>query len=503
MEQTITLPEYILAIDQGTTGTTASLVDQRGLILFKEYQEISQHYPQPGWIEQDPLELIDSVNTTVQNLVNNSRINPSQIKGVGVTNQRETTLVWDKTSGVPIHNAIVWQCRRTTYICEKMKREGLGLQIQRITGLPIDPYFSGTKIRWILDNVPNGQEKAENGDLAFGTVDSWLVWYLTGGNKHITDPTNAARTMLYDIRTLSWSQDMMSVLNIPASMLPEVVNSSGIVGFTTQDIFNGHSIPIAGIIGDQQSSMFGQACFDQGMSKCTYGTGSFLLANTGGDIAYSEKGLISTIAWNIDNRTTYALEGAVFSTGSTVQWLKDQMGIIPTIPEVEALAETVSSNGGVYLVPAFTGLGAPYWDMRARGTIFGLTRGSTKAHIARAVLESTAYQCHDVFKNMAMEMAAPLTSIRVDGGGSQNSLLMQFQADILGIPIEETEISESTSLGAAFMVGLAIGFWDSLDALRNLWHRKSLYEPSMDLQYRHEQIKYWERAVDRSRSWLD
>ena len=494
---------YILVIDQSTTGTSACLVDEHGLVVAKEYQEISQLYPQPGWVEQDPINLIHSVKTTVKNLINNPQINLSQIKGIGVTNQRETTIVWDKNTGDPIHNAIVWQCRRTTTLCEKMQQQGLGPSIHRITGLPIDAYFSATKIKWILDNVPDARNKAENGELAFGTVDSWLIWYLTNSKRHVTDVTNASRTMLFDIQTLSWSKEIMSLLNIPGVLLPKVVDSSGILGFTRQDLFKGHSIPIAGIIGDQQSSMFGQACFDLGMSKCTYGTGAFLLTNTGSNIVYSDRGLISTIGWKIGHQTSYALEGGVFSTGSTVQWLRDQMAMIKTIPEVEVLAQTVPSNGGVYLVPAFAGLGAPYWDMRARGTIFGLTRGSNKGHIARAVLESTAYQCHDVIKNMGMELASPLTTIRVDGGGSRNSMLMQFQSDILGIPIEETQVSDATSLGAAFMAGLAIGFWDSLDSVKKLWRRQSLYQPSMDAQHRKELIKYWDKAVEKSRSWLE
>ena len=413
---------YILTVDQGTTGTRASLVDHSGQILWTTYKEVPQIYPRPGWVEQDPLLITESVFQTIEDLLDDYEVSPNEIRGLGLTNQRETTILWNKETGEPISNAVVWQCRRTADMCNDMKEKGLADKVYEVTGLPIDPYFSATKIRWILDNVPGAHQMARNDKLAFGTVDSWLIWHLTNGRSHITDVSNASRTMLFDIKSSEWSKEMLEIMDIPENMLPEVVSSSGNITTVSGNHFGGYTIPISGIAGDQQSALFGQCCFNPGMLKVTYGTGAFLLMNTGSELVRSGEGLLSTVAWDIEGEITYALEGGVFSAGSAVQWLRDEMGLISQAEEIEILANSVSDNGGVYFVPAFNGLGSPYWDPFARGSIQGLTRGSNKGHLARAILESIAYQCNEVLSLMFAEANRPITSLKADGGASSNGL---------------------------------------------------------------------------------
>ena len=492
---------YILTIDQGTTGTRAGLVDETGKLLWSTYQEIRQQYKYTGWVEQNPTEILESVYSTVDSLIDDLEISPSAIKAIGVTNQRETTLVWNKQTGEPISNAIVWECRRTTGICNNMKEQGLSDTVAEVTGLTIDPYFSATKIRWILDNVTGADQDAKQGKLAFGTVDSWLVWNLTNGTQHIIDTSNASRTMLFEIRTKKWSDDMLKIMDIPMSMLPEIVPSSGRLTTSGGNFFGGHPIPICGIAGDQQRALFGQCCFFPGMLKVTYGTGAFLLMNTGSEIVSSKAGLLTTVAWDLNGALNYALEGGVFSAGSTVQWLRDEMGIIEQSADIEELAQSVPDNGGVYLVPGFNGLGTPYWDPEARGSIHGLTRGSNRGHLARAALESIAYQCDDVLRLMSAESGKQITTIRSDGGGSGNNMLMQFQADISGVLIERSLSIETTSLGAAYLAGLGIGFWDSQNQIERLWQSGGLFLPNMNLSRRDLLRHYWLKAVERSLGW--
>ena len=495
---------YILAIDQGTTGTTAILVDGSGKVLWQAYQEIAQIYPQPGWVEHDPQEIFSSCMAVTEELLEETEIGPRQIQAVGIANQRETTLVWERETGLPVTNAVVWQCRRSAPLCESMKARGLESSVRAKTGLPIDAYFSATKIRWILDNIPSGQRRAEAGELAFGTVDSWLLWNLTNGTLHATDLTNASRTMLFDIEELRWSDELLSGLNIPDKILPDVKHSSGIYGHTGGNLFGGQSIPIAGIAGDQQAALFGQTCFRPGMVKNTYGTGSFVLMNTGTQRPPSGQGLISTIAWGLGHEVSYALEGSIFSTGATVQWLRDGLGIIQQASDSEALGASVEDSGGVYFVPAFTGLGAPHWDMYARGTLVGLTRGTTRAHIARAALEATAYQSRDVIDAMTHDTGIEIRMLRVDGGGTANRLLMQFQSDILGISIERSAIAETTALGAAYLAGLAVGFWESLEEIEDMASGTAIdssFEPKMGLEKREALYGGWKRALERAKGW--
>lgn len=492
---------YILVLDQGTTGTTGALVDSSGRILWQSYQEITQYFPQPGWVEHDPVEISESCLAVIEDVLEESEVGPSQIAAIGITNQRETALVWDRSTGRPVMNAIVWQCRRTAPLCDAMISKGLEPVVRERTGLPIDAYFSGTKIRWILDNVPDGQARAERGELAFGTVDSWLVWNLTNGTVHTTDVTNASRTMLFNIDKLKWDEDLLAELDIPVAMLPEVRSSNDVIGYAGGNFFGGQSIPIAGIAGDQHAALFGQACFETGMAKNTYGTGSFLLMNTGSKRIDSTSGLLTTPAWSLDGNVTYALEGSIFTTGATVQWLRDGLGIIKDSSEVESLAASVADNGGVYLVPAFSGLGAPNWDMYARGSIMGLTRGSTAAHIARAALESTAYQIRDVLDAMTADAGFALSSLRVDGGGSVNDLMMQFQSDMLGVPIQRASVKETTALGAGYLAGLGVGFWSSLDEISNNWTSDRLFEPITNDDLHDSMFAKWHRAVDRARGW--
>jgi glycerol kinase len=496
----MTKPGYILAIDEGTTGTTSLLINADGQVVTKAYQEVHPLYPQPGWVEEDAEELFHKAIAGAHAAIQKNGIDISLIKGIGITNQRETTVVWDRHTGKPVTNAIVWQCRRTAAICEELKQKGYEKIIREKTGLVIDAYFSATKIRWILDHVPEGQKRAERGDLLFGTVDSWLVWNLTGGAVHITDFSNASRTMLFNIHTLQWDKELLSMLNIPAVVLPKVLPSSHVYGETIPNIF-GVKIPICGIAGDQQSALFGQACYQVGNAKNTYGTGCFILLNTGDKAVASKNGLITTIAWGVGNKVTYALEGSVFVTGAAVQWLRDELKLISTAAESEAVANSVSDNGGVYIVPAFVGLGAPYWDMYARGTIIGITRGTNKGHIVRATLEAIAYQVRDVEDVMSKEAGIKIQSLRVDGGGTGNSLLMQFQSDILGIPIELTAIPDTTALGAGYLAGLAVGVWQDMDEIARKHFTSRIFEPKMSADRREKLYHDWQRAVERSRNW--
>lgn len=494
---------YILVIDQGTTGSGAVLFDNEGKVVSMADSEVRQIYPQPGWVEHDPEEIFRTSLAVAKEALSKAGTNFSQVRGIGITNQRETTVVWERHTGRPVRNAVVWQCRRTAPICEQLKQKGLSHKVREKTGLVVDAYFSATKLRWILDNTPDGQFKAENGDLLFGTVDSWLVWNLTGGKVHATDYSNASRTMLFNINTLDWDRDLLACLNIPEAMLPSVKPCSYVYGDTVPELLEGTSIPIGGIAGDQQAALFGQACYRTGMAKNTYGTGSFILLNIGKKPVLSQKGLLTTIAWGLENEVTYAMEGSIFITGAAVQWLRDGLKIISTAAESEALARSVTDNGGVYFVPAFVGLGAPYWDMYARGTIVGLTRGTTTGHIARATLEAIAYQVRDVIETMTSETGLEIPVLRVDGGGTANSLLMQFQADILGIPIQQAAVAETTALGAAYLAGLAVGFWKNTDELSRLWQPAMTYEPKMPSDQRESLYAGWKRAVARAMGWAE
>ena len=494
---------YILAIDQGTTGTTALLVDGSGRVVWQAYQEITQIYPQPGWVEHNPNEIFESVTETVEDLLESTEISPRQLIAIGIANQRETTIIWERSTGRPVSNAIVWQCRRTAPLCDALMARGLEEDVAEKTGLPIDAYFPATKIRWILDHIPDGQQRAENGELAFGTVDTWLLWNLTNGTLHATDVTNASRSMLYNIDTLEWDPDLLEALDIPLAMLPSVKLSSGIFGYTGGNFFAGQAIPIAGVAGDQHAALFGQACFEPGMAKNTYGTGSFILMNTGAERVRSDHGLLSIIAWDLGEGVTYGLEGSIFSTGATVQWLRDGLQLIEASADVEALAASVEDNGGVFLVPAFTGLGAPHWDMYARGTIVGITRGTGRGHIARAALESTAYQTRDAVDAMRSDTGLDIPLLRVDGGGTANDLLMQFQSDMLGIPIERHAVAETTALGAAYLAGLATGFWQGTDEIAANWATDKRFDPSMDPDKRASLHKNWLRAIARSKNWQE
>jgi len=493
---------HILALDQGTTGSTALLFNEQGQVLATAYREIQQYYPQPGWVEHDPGEILGSTLAVAKEVLEKAQVGLSEVSGIGITNQRETTLVWDRHTGEPVYNAIVWQCRRTAPLCEELKSRGLAESIRAKTGLIIDAYFSATKLRWILDNIPQGQYRAEQGDLLFGTVDSWLVWNLTGGAAHITDYTNASRTMLYNIHTLQWDEELLSALDIPKAVLPAVKPSSYIYGETTPEILGSAGVPVCGIAGDQQAALFGQACYEDGMAKNTYGTGSFVLLNTGSHAIKSEKGLVTTLACGENGGVCYALEGSIFITGAVIQWLRDGLGIIKEAAESEALALAVPDNGGVYFVPAFVGLGAPYWDMYARGSIFGLTRGTTREHLVRAALESIAYQSRDVIEEMVAEADLHIPQLRVDGGGTANDFLMQFQADILGIPLQVPAVTETTALGAAYLAGLATGVWQSTDDIARLWKPFRTYQPNMKDDRRDALYTGWKRAVERSRNWI-
>jgi glycerol kinase len=494
---------YILVIDQGTTGSAALLFDEEGQIVSSADSEISQIYPQPGWVEHDPKEILRTSLVVAQEALQKAGVSASQVKGMGITNQRETTVVWDRRTGEPVNNAIVWQCRRTAPLCEELKAKGLAKTIREKTGLPIDAYFSATKLRWILDHIPEGQRRAQQGDLLFGTIDSWLVWNLTGGAVHITDYSNASRTMLFNIHTLEWDRELLAVLDIPEAVLPKVMPSSQVYGETAAGLLGDARVPLGGIAGDQQAALFGQACYDACMAKNTYGTGSFILLNTGDKPIPSEKGLVTTIAWGLADKVAYAMEGSIFITGAAVQWLRDGLGLIKSAAESEPLARSVPDNGGVYFVPAFVGLGAPYWDMYARGTIIGLTRGTTGGHLARATLEAIAYQTRDVVEVMSAEACLQVALLRVDGGGTANALLMQFQADILGVTIQPALVAETTSLGAAYLAGLAVGLWKDTTELARMWRAAETYEPKMSVDQRETLYAGWKRAVERARGWVE
>ena len=492
---------YILAIDEGTTGTTSLLINADGQVVSKAYQEVHPLYPQPGWVEQDAEELFQKAIAGAHEAILKIGIDISSVKGIGITNQRETTVVWDRRTGKPVSKAIVWQCRRTAAMCEELKQKGYEQMVREKTGLIIDAYFSATKLRWILDHITGGQKRAENGELLFGTVDSWVVWNLTGGAAHVTDYSNASRTMLFNIHTLKWDNELLAMLNIPAAVLPEVLPSSHVYGETLPNIF-GIKVPISGIAGDQQAALFGQACCEASNAKNTYGTGCFILLNTGSKPVMSKNGLITTIAWGIGSEVTYALEGSVFVAGAAVQWLRDELNLFVKASESEAIANSVPDNGGVYLVPAFVGLGAPYWDMYARGIIIGITRGTNKGHITRATLEAIAYQVRDVVDVMSKESGIVIPTLRVDGGGTANSLLMQFQADILGIPVELTAIPDTTALGAGYLAGLAVGMWQDTDEIARKRFVSRTFVPRMPGEQREKLYANWKRAVERSRNWV-
>ncbi len=491
--------KYILSLDQGTTSSRAILFDKKGNINAVEQQEFTQIYPEPGWVEHDPMEIWNTQLKVAQDLIKNNNISVSQIGAIGITNQRETTMVWDKSTGLPIHNAIVWQDRRTAKICDQLKKKGLHNYVRKNTGLVIDAYFSGTKIKWILDNVKGAKAKAKKGELLFGTIDTWLVWKLTGGKVHITDYSNASRTLIYNIKSLKWDERMLKELGIPKEMLPEVRPSSEVYGQTDSSLF-GKEIPIAGVAGDQQAALFGQACHEVGTAKNTYGTGCFMLMNTGTKPVTSKSGLLTTIAWGLDGEVHYALEGSVFIAGAAVQWLRDGLKIIDSSPDSEFYAMKVESTDGVYVVPAFAGLGAPYWDMYARGAIFGLTRGTSKAHLIRATLESLAYQTRDVLDAMVKDSKVKLTSLRVDGGASANNLLMQFQSDILGVEVERPKVIETTALGAAYLAGIAMGFWKKSEISKNRQTDKK-FKAKMEEKQRKQLYKGWQKAVKRTMDW--
>ncbi len=486
---------YIIAIDQGTTSTRTMIFDKNSAIISVAQTEIRQHYPKPGWVEHDPNEIWLSVLSTMAKALSQKNIRPEDIHAIGITNQRETTVVWDKRSGRPVHNAIVWQSRQSTPFCDQLKNDGYEPLFKAKTGLVIDPYFSGTKVRWILDHVHGAREKADAGHLAFGTIDSWLVYKLTGQQVHVTDVSNASRTLLFDIHTLTWDPKLASILGVPMSMLPEVRSSSEIYGHTVGYHFYDLEIPIAGIAGDQQAALFGQTCFDVGSVKNTYGTGCFMLMNTGSKPVISKNGLLSTVAWKINDHVSYALEGSVFVAGSGVQWLRDGLNLIETASETEPLSESLDDNEGVYIVPAFVGLGTPYWDADARGAIFGLTRGTDKRHFARAILESICYQSLDVLKAMESDTGLPIKTFKVDGGATGNRFMMQFQSDILDMPVERPVILETTALGAAYLAGLATHFWSSLEDIKSSWKLGVRFEPNMDQKRRNANLDGWSQAI--------
>ena len=495
------MKNYILAIDAGTTSSRAIIFDKAGAIVAVSQKEFRQIYPKPGWVEHDPIEIWNTQLSAIKDVVHQAGIEAEEISGIGITNQRETTVVWNRKTGDPIYNAIVWQCRRTASICDKLKKKGLERKIRKSTGLVLDAYFSGTKINWILENVSGAKKAARNGDLIFGTIDSWLLYKLSGGKVHATDVSNASRTMLFNIEKMSWDDNILKELDIPPSMLPEVKPSSGMFGQSDPSIFDGVAIPITGIAGDQQASLFGQACFSKGQAKNTYGTGCFMMMNTGENIIRSKKGLLSTIAWQIGDKVTYALEGSVFIGGAVIQWLRDEMRMLDSAPDSEYFATRIKDNGGVYIVPAFVGLGTPYWDMYARGTITGLTRGTGKYHIIRAALESIAYQTKDVFETIHSESGLDLCELKVDGGACSNNFLMQFQSDMLNSPVFRPRVIETTALGAAYLAGLHTGLWKDLKVIEKNWKVDKKFGSKMSEADRSKYYSKWKKAVERSRKW--
>ena len=494
------MSQFILALDQGTTSSRAIVFDHLGNIKSIAQKEFTQIFPQPGWVEHDAIEIWSTQLGVAAEAVIMANLSVKDIAAIGITNQRETTVLWDRTTGQPLHNAIVWQDRRTAAYCDQLKQEGWAKKIQQKTGLIIDAYFSATKLKWMLDHVPGAREKAAKGEVCFGTIDSWLIWKLTNGKVHATDVSNASRTMLYNIHSLAWDEELLQLMNIPASILPEVKSSSEVYGFT-QQILTSHSIPIAGIAGDQQAALFGQMCTRSGMVKNTYGTGCFMLMNTGTQPVPSTNNLLTTIAWQINGETQYALEGSVFIAGAVVQWLRDGLKIIRSSSEVEALATKVTNNDGVYLVPAFAGLGAPHWNQHARGTVFGVTRGTTDAHIARAALESIAYQTMDVLKAMEADAGIAIRELRVDGGATANNLLMQFQSDMLNTKVVRPAITETTALGAAYLAGLAVGYWKSIEEISMQWQMEKTFHPELSDDQRNHYTKGWNRAISATIHW--
>ena len=490
------MEQYIMSIDQGTTSSRAILFDKEGQIQGVAQREFKQYFPKSGWVEHDANEIWTSVLAVMAEVINENEIDPEQIKGIGITNQRETTVIWDKKTGRPIYHAIVWQSRQTQHICNELKEQGHEKTFRNKTGLLLDPYFSGTKVRWILDNVKGAREKAENGDLLFGTIDTWLVWKLSGGEAHITDYSNASRTLMYNIHELKWDDELLELLDIPKAILPEVKESSEVYAHTKDYHFFGQEVPIAGIAGDQQAALFGQACFERGDVKNTYGTGGFMLMNTGEEPVTSESGLLTTIAYGLDGKVNYALEGSIFVSGSAIQWLRDGLRIINSAPQTENYATRVNSTDNVYFVPAFVGLGTPYWDSEARGAIFGLTRGTEKEHFIRATLESLCYQTRDVMEAMSKDSGIEVNNLRVDGGAVKNNFIMQFQADIVDTSVERPEVQETTALGAAYLAGLAVDFWEDKKDIADGWKLETEFNPEMSEETRTKLYKGWKKAVE-------
>ena len=495
------MKKYILSFDQGTTSSRAILFDKAGTIIATAQQEFTQIFPKSGWVEHDAMEIWGTQSGVARQVLEETGTRPDEVAAIGITNQRETTVVWDKNTGKPVYNAIVWQCRRTASICDELKAKGWTDTIRKKTGLIIDAYFSGTKIKWILDNVAGTRERAERGELLFGNIDTWLIWNLTRGKVHVTDYSNASRTMLFNINTLQWDDEILTELNIPRSMLPEVKPSSCVYGKTDERTFGGADIPIAGAAGDQQAALFGQACFEAGMAKNTYGTGCFMLMNTGTAPIISQNGLLTTIAWGIGDTVTYALEGSIFVAGAAVQWLRDQLRLVYDAAETEYYAERVEDTNGVYVVPAFTGLGAPYWDMYARGAIVGLSRGTKREHIVRATLESIAYGTRDVLSAMEKDSGITLKALKVDGGAAVNNFLMQFQADILNVPVHRPHVLETTALGAAYLAGLAVGFWKDMEEIKRNWAVDRAFTVQMDEAARTQRYAGWQKAITRAMDW--
>lgn len=491
--------EYMLAIDQGTTSSRAILFNKNGELVHSAQKEFIQHFPKPGWVEHDANEIWGSVLSVIAAVLTESGIQPTDIHGIGITNQRETTVVWNKKTGRPIYHAIVWQSRQTQSIVDMLKLKDLESGFQKKTGLRLDPYFSGTKVKWILDNVEGARELAESGDLLFGTIDSWLIWKLSNGKVHVTDYSNASRTLLFNIHDLKWDEEICEILQIPLTILPKVASSSEIYAETDPSVFFGVAVPIAGVAGDQQAALFGQCCFEKGMAKNTYGTGCFMLLNTGPKAVQSEHGLLTTIAWGLNGEVTYALEGSVFVAGSAIQWLRDGLRMVKSASDTESYAKKVNSTDGVYVVPAFVGLGTPYWDSDARGAIFGLTRGTSKEHLIRATLESLAYQTKDVLDAMQQDANMKIDTLRVDGGAVNNEFLMQFQSDILQLDVELAKLNESTALGAAYLAGLATNFWTNLDEVQEMRSSKKTFNPEMDYETSHSLYSGWQKAVNATR----
>ncbi|MEH6851427.1 MULTISPECIES: glycerol kinase GlpK [Bacillus] len=495
------MEKFILSLDQGTTSSRAILFNKEGKIVHVAQKEFTQHFPKPGWVEHNPQEIWGSILAVIATCLSEAEVKPEQIASIGITNQRETTVVWDKETGKPVYNAIVWQSRQTAEICDELKEKGYGDMVREKTGLLIDAYFSGTKVKWILDNVEGAREKAERGELLFGTIDTWLVWKLSGGNVHVTDYSNASRTLMYNIHELKWDEELLEMLTVPASMLPEVRPSSEVYGHTVDYHFFGQTVPIAGVAGDQQAALFGQACFGEGMAKNTYGTGCFMLMNTGEKAVASEHGLLTTIAWGLNGKVEYALEGSIFVAGSAIQWLRDGLRMFQDASDSEAYAARVESTDGVYVVPAFVGLGTPYWDSEVRGAVFGLTRGTTKEHFVRATLESLAYQTKDVLCAMEADSGIELKTLRVDGGAVKNNFLMQFQGDILGVPVERPEVNETTALGAAYLAGLAVGYWKDQEEIAAQWNMDKSFAPAMEAGTSEELYAGWKKAIEATKAF--